>query len=118
MGRMLLPSDFARQRFCEGPIMFLIPFLFGWASLYVIVALPELIQRQKVVAIAGDLMLIAGFCLMGGQARDKCGRCSYAVPRLVFPHRQVPLNKSQQIFFETRWKRRRLGMKIAGRIRI
>ena len=71
LGRTLLPSDVSRPRYYLGLIMFLIPFLIGWASPYVLEAMPELIQHQLVIAITGDVILIAGLCLMGGQSWDK-----------------------------------------------
>ena len=71
LGRTLLPAEVSKQRYYMGLILFLIPFFVGWVSPYVFEVVPGLAKDQLIVAISGDVALIAGLCLMGGEAWEK-----------------------------------------------
>ena len=71
VGRTLLPDKVSRPRYYIGLVLFLIPFFIGWVSPYLFEVMPDLTNHQLIVAISGDLALIIGLCLMGGQAWDK-----------------------------------------------
>lgn len=85
LGRTLLPSEVSRPRYYAGLVLFLIPFFIGWVSPYVFDVMPELIQHQLVIAISGDVTLILGFCLMGGQSWDKMRALFVYNAEIVFP---------------------------------
>jgi hypothetical protein len=67
----LFPDTVSRRRYHAGLILFLIPVLFGWLSPYLYESIPQLMRHRLTVAIIGDVLLIAGVCLMGGQFWDK-----------------------------------------------
>jgi hypothetical protein len=71
LGRTLLPEKVSGTRYYFGLILFLIPFFVGWASPYLFEVMPGLAKDQLIVAISGDIALVAGLCLMGGEAWDK-----------------------------------------------
>jgi hypothetical protein len=67
----LFPALVTRRRYYLGLVLFLIPLLIGWLSPYLYESVPELIRHRLTVAIVGDVLLIVGVCLMGGQFWDK-----------------------------------------------
>ena len=67
----LLPECVSRTRYYFGLALFLISLLFGWLSPYVYEGVPDLVRHRLATAILGDVLLIAGVCLMGGQFWDK-----------------------------------------------
>jgi hypothetical protein len=67
----LFPEYVSRQRYYFGLVLFLVPLLFGWLSPYVYEGVPDLVRHRLTTAISGDVLLIAGVCLMGGQFCDK-----------------------------------------------
>ena len=69
--RTLLPAKVSKPRYYIGVVLFLIPFFVGWVSPYLFEVMPELARGQLIVAISGDVALIAGLCLMGGEVWDK-----------------------------------------------
>jgi Ca2+/H+ antiporter len=71
LGRTLLPAKVSKPRYYIGLVLFLIPFFVGWVSPYLFEVMPGLAKDQLIVAISGDVALIAGLCLMGGEAWDK-----------------------------------------------
>ena len=71
MKDVLLPSKVSLRRYYFGLTLLLIPFFFGWASPYLFVTLPDLTRHQLTIGIIGDVTLIAGVCMMGGQFWDK-----------------------------------------------
>lgn len=69
--RTVVPSEVSRGRYYVGLVVFLIPVLIGWLSPYLYESAPSLLRYRLSVAIAGDVALITGLCLMGGQFWDK-----------------------------------------------
>lgn len=67
----LFPENVSSRRYYFGLVLFLVPVLFGWMSPYVYQGVPDLMRHRLTTAILGDVLLIAGVCLMGGQFWDK-----------------------------------------------
>ncbi|MGI9455029.1 MAG: hypothetical protein ACR2NU_00620 [Aeoliella sp.] len=82
---ILLPSVVSRRRYYFGLVLFLIPILFGWVSPYLYVSVPELMRHRLAVALTGDVALIAGICLMGGQFCDKLRALIVYDAEVTFP---------------------------------
>jgi len=85
LGRTLLPAKVSRPRYYIGLILFLIPFLVGWVSPYLFEVMPELAKNQLIIAISGDVALVAGLCLMGGEAWDKLRSLFFHNAEVNFP---------------------------------
>ena len=85
LGRTLLPAKVSRPRYYFGLILFLIPFFVGWISPYMFEFMPRLANDQLIVAISGDVALIAGLCLMGGEAWDKLRSLFVYNAEVTFP---------------------------------
>ena len=71
LGRTLLPTKVSKPRYYIGLILFLIPFFVGWVSPYLFEVMPGMAKDQLIFAVVGDIALLAGLCLMGGEAWDK-----------------------------------------------
>lgn len=71
LGRTLLPAKVSRPRYYIGLVLFMIPFFVAWVSPYLFEIMPDLAKHQLIVAISGDVALLIGLCLMGGEAWDK-----------------------------------------------
>jgi hypothetical protein len=71
IGRTLMPAKVSSTRYYIGLVLFLIPFFVGWISPYLFEVFSGLSEYRLAVAISGDVALIAGLCLMGGEAWDK-----------------------------------------------
>ena len=69
--KTLFPENVSRPRYYFGLALFLVPLLFGWLSPYLYQGVPDLVRHRLTTAISGDVLLIAGVCLMGGQFWDK-----------------------------------------------
>ena len=67
----------------------MIPFFIGWISPYVFEVMPELTKHQLIVAISGDVALILGLCLMGGQAWDKLRSLFVYNVQVTFPSMEM-----------------------------
>jgi hypothetical protein len=65
------PSEVSRTRYNIGLIMFSIPILFGWVSIYVADHIPLFSENQLAYAIGGDLLLLASLFVLGGDFWDK-----------------------------------------------
>jgi hypothetical protein len=85
LGRTLMPSTVSRTRYSIGLVLFLIPFVVGWISPYLFEIVPELARRRLLIAISGDLCLILGLCLMGGEAWDKLRSLFVYNAQIQFP---------------------------------
>ena len=85
LGRTLLPEKVSVTRYYIGLILFLIPFFVGWISPYLFEVMPGLAKDQLIVAISGDVALIVGLCLMGGEAWDKLRSLFVYNAEVTFP---------------------------------
>ena len=70
-GRTVFPDRVSPSRYYTGLVLFLIPFFIAWVTPYLFEAFPNLIRHQLIVAISGDVSLIVGLILMGGQFWEK-----------------------------------------------
>jgi len=85
LGRTVLPAKVSPTRYYIGLVLFLIPFFVGWISPYLFEAMPGLAKDQLIVAISGDVALIVGLCLMGGEAWDKLRSLFVYNAQVIFP---------------------------------
>ncbi len=66
------PADkVGKTRYRIGLLMFFIPFLFGWASPYLIPLITDQGQLPLAYAILGDILFLASFFVLGGDFWDK-----------------------------------------------
>ncbi len=65
------PQRVSRSRYYIGLVMFCIPILFGWLSIYVSDYIPGFSQNALLYAIIGDLLLIVSLFVLGGDFWDK-----------------------------------------------
>ena len=83
--RTVRPGDVSRVRYYSGLALFLIPILTGWISPYLYESVPSLAPYRLTVAIVGDVVLILGLCLLGGQFWDKLRALLLHNARVTFP---------------------------------
>jgi hypothetical protein len=65
------PSRVSRGRYITGLVMFTVPLLFGWLSIYIADLLPGFSDNPLPYAIAGDLLFLASLFVLGGDFWDK-----------------------------------------------
>ena len=65
------PREVSRARYNSGLVMFTLPILFGWLSIYAADYIPSFNENQLAYAIAGDLLLLASLFVLGGDFWDK-----------------------------------------------
>jgi hypothetical protein len=65
------PREVSRARYNLGLVMFCIPILFAWLSMYIANYIPWFAQNPLPYAIGGDLLLLASLFVLGGRFWDK-----------------------------------------------
>jgi len=65
------PENVSRTRYTIGLIMFCLPLIFGWISIYTARLIPGFIDNPLPYAIAGDLLLLLSFFVLGGNFWEK-----------------------------------------------
>jgi len=65
------PDTVSRGRYTVGLIMFVIPILFGWISVYILEYIPYLQENPIPFAIGGDLLFLTSIFVLGGDFWDK-----------------------------------------------
>lgn len=65
------PQKVNRGRYNIGLVIFFLPFLFGWLSLYISKWMPSLLSHPLPFAIGGDILIIISLFLLGGDFWDK-----------------------------------------------
>jgi len=65
------PEEVSRARYNIGLVMFILPILFGWVTLYVSDWIPNLDDNMFAYAIGGDALLLASLFVLGGDFWDK-----------------------------------------------
>ena len=68
--RALPPDTVSPVRYRIGLVMFTVPLVFGWITPYLTAATGESIARTP-LAVAGDVLFIASFFVLGGDFWDK-----------------------------------------------
>ena len=79
------PDVVGRMRYFIGLILFFVPIFFGWLSPYLIDALPDIHTHRVPIGIAGDIMLIVGLFVLGGDFWDKIRSLFVRKAKVVFP---------------------------------
>lgn len=77
--RLAPPDAVSLTRYRAGLVMFLVPILFAWITIYVPNLIPGLVTHPIAFAVTGDLMLVASLFVLGGDFWDKI--------RALFVHR-------------------------------
>ena len=65
------PDEVSRSRYNIGLVMFCIPILFGWISIYAADYIPGFSQNPLAYAVGGDLLLLVSLFVLGGDFWDK-----------------------------------------------
>ena len=65
------PQEVSRGRYNIGLVMFCIPLLFAWVSVYAADYIPGFLENPLPYAIGGDLLLIVSLFVLGGDFWDK-----------------------------------------------
>jgi hypothetical protein len=65
------PREVRRSRYYIGLVMFCLPILFAWVSIYTADYIPGFTQDPLPYAIGGDLLLLASLFVLGGNFWDK-----------------------------------------------
>ena len=78
----------SRGRYRFGLVLFFIPLLFGWISVYIHAVIPGFQLELLPYALAGDLLFIASFFVLGGDFWDRL--------QSLFRHEEVPGCKNPQ----------------------
>ena len=65
------PQKVSRLRYNVGLVMFSVPILFGWVSIYAAELIPGFKCHPLPYAIGGDILLVASLFVLGGDFWDK-----------------------------------------------
>ncbi len=65
------PDEVSRSRYNIGLVIFFVPILFGWISIYAADYIPGFSQNPLPYAIGGDLLLLVSLFVLGGDFWDK-----------------------------------------------
>ena len=65
------PNKVSRLRYQIGLVMFCVPILFGWLSIYTAGYIPAFAQNPLPYALGGDLLLLTSLFVLGGDFWDK-----------------------------------------------
>jgi len=78
------PQEVSRFRYNIGLVMFCVPLLFAWLSIYVADYIPGFTENTLLYAIGGDLLLIASVFVLGGEFWDKIRSLFFYNAKVVF----------------------------------
>ncbi len=65
------PQKVSRHRYRLGLVMFSVPIVFGWLSIYAAQLIPGFTDNPLLFAVGGDILLLASFFVLGGNFWDK-----------------------------------------------
>jgi hypothetical protein len=65
------PKEVSRLRYRLGLVMFTVPVLFGWISIYAGQLIPGFTKNPLPFALGGDILLLASLLVLGGSFWDK-----------------------------------------------
>ncbi len=65
------PREVSRLRYRLGLVMFGVPVLFGWMSIYAAQLIPGFTKNPLSFAVGGDILLLASLFVLGGNFWDK-----------------------------------------------
>jgi len=93
LGRLLRryapPDTVSSTRYRIGLVMFVMPLLVGWLGPYLHHHLPAYDSRLLCVSVAGDLVFLASFFVLGGDFWDKVRSLFLHRARTVLPSRDA-----------------------------
>ena len=79
------PAEVSRTRYRIGLFFFIIPLVFGWIAPYARDWIPLLEGREVWFALAGDMLLLLGLILLGGDFWDKLRALFVYGAKATFP---------------------------------
>jgi len=79
------PSEVSRTRYTIGLVMFTVPIVFGWLAPYAADLVPGYPGNELTYAVFGDVLLLAGLFVLGGDFWDKLRALFIYGARAVFP---------------------------------
>lgn len=65
------PEEVRRIRYTVGLVMFSVPILFGWVSIYIADQIPGFNNSPLPFALGGDFLLLSSLFVLGGNFWDK-----------------------------------------------
>ena len=65
------PQKVSRTRYTIGLVIFCVPLLFGWLSIYISKWVPGLLSHPLPYAIGGDILILTSLFVLGGDFWDK-----------------------------------------------
>jgi hypothetical protein len=83
--RLAPPDTVSLARYRVGLVMFVLPILFGWVSIYVPGWIPGFVAHPMAFALTGDVMLLASLFVLGGDFWDKLRALFVHGARARFP---------------------------------
>ena len=84
------PAEVSRTRYRIGLAFFVVPFVFGWVMPYAHNWIPFLEGREVWFALAGDILLLLGLVLLGGDFWDKLRALFVHGAKANFPKASTP----------------------------
>ncbi len=81
------PKTVSRTRYTIGLVMLGVPALLGWGAPYFGHHLPGYVEHTRIWAIAGDVLLVLGLIMLGGDFWDKLRSLFVHEARAVFPEK-------------------------------
>ena len=79
------PAEVSRTRYRFGLLMFAVPVMFGWLAPYAAELIPGYRDNVFTYAVAGDLILLTSFFVLGGDFWDKLRALFFHEAKAVFP---------------------------------
>ena len=83
--RLAPPDAVSLGRYRVGLVMFLLPILFAWISIYVPNLIPGFATHPLAFALTGDVMLLVSLFVLGGDFWDKLRALFVHAARARFP---------------------------------
>ena len=84
------PAEVSRTRYVIGLVFFVVPLLFGWVLPYARSWVPVADGNLVWFALAGDLLLLTGLVLLGGDFWDKLRALFIHGAKATFPNQSTP----------------------------
>jgi len=85
LGRFAPPDQVSRSRYTVGLVMFALPLFLGWIQPYIIGYLTAFSNLKWFHYLAGDVLFLASFFVLGGDFWDKVRSLFVHGARAVFP---------------------------------
>ncbi len=79
------PQKVSKIRYRFGLLIFLIPVAFGWALPYLAKHIPWYLTHPSIYAIIGDIIVVIGLFVLGGDFWDKLRSLFVHEAKVIFP---------------------------------